>query len=137
MSALRATDKVLLLAGALCAGVGVWVLRTWDPSAPGSFFPKCIFKAISSYDCVGCGITRAFHALAHGDILRALDMNPLAVLMLPLVPLMVMHGRGWRPAALEPLMRVVMQPMLWVILLPVYWIARNLPWWPFSWLAAG
>lgn len=137
MPLLKATDKVLLAAGAVCTAAGVWVLRTWDPNSPGGFFPQCIFKAVSGYDCAGCGITRAFHALVHGDLGRALDMNVLAVLLVPLVPLMVLHGRGWRPAFLQPLMRPVMTPMLWVAVLPVYWIVRNLPWWPFSWLAAG
>jgi len=135
--ALRTTDKLLLAAGAACTAAGVWVLRTWDPNAPGGFFPQCIFRMATGYDCVGCGITRALHALAHADPVRALEMNALAVLLLPLVPLMILHGRGWRPAALQPLMGVVMQPRLWIILLPTYWIVRNLPWWPFSWLAAG
>ena len=59
------------------------------------------------------------------------------MLVLPLMPLMLLHDRGVRPAVLQPLMSVVMTPKLWMILLPAYWIARNLPWWPFTLLAPG
>lgn len=135
--ALKAQDRWILAATALAVVAGVWILRTWDPNAEGNFFPKCIFKAVSGFDCVGCGLTRALHALAHGDLMRALDMNPLVVLLVPLVPLMILDARGLTPQALKRFMAVVMTPKLWLILLPAYWIVRNLPWWPFTWLAAG
>jgi hypothetical protein len=73
----------------------------------------------------------------HGDIAGAFAMNPLAMLVLPLIPLMLIDGRGATPAPLRPFMSVVMTPKLWMLLLPAYWIARNLPWAPFSWLAPG
>lgn len=131
-----------LVAGAavlgLCAvAAGVAVFQFYDPNAVGNPFPPCLFKTVTGLDCIGCGVTRALHALAHGDLMRAFEMNPLAVLVLPLMPLMLLDTFGWRPAALQPLMRIVMRAQLWMVLLPVYWVARNLPWWPFSWLAAG
>jgi len=58
-------------------------------------------------------------------------------LVLPLIPLMLLDGRGATPAPLKPFMSVVMTPKLWLVLLPAYWIARNLPWAPFTWLAPG
>jgi hypothetical protein len=137
MQSLKVQDRWILATTALAVVAGFWILRTWDPNVDGNFFPKCIFKAVSGYDCVGCGLTRALHALAHGDVLRALEMNPLIVLMVPLIPLMVLDARGLTPAPLKSFMAVVMTPKLWLILLPAYWIVRNLPWWPFSWLAAG
>ena len=53
------------------------------------------------------------------------------------LPLMVLDGRGATPRMLKPFMSVVMMPKLWLVLLPAYWVARNLPWWPFTWLAPG
>lgn len=137
MATPRIPTPVLMTFLAVTALAGFVVLRFHDPNAAGNFFPKCIFKAVSGYDCVGCGITRALHALAHGDIARAFDMNALAVLVLPLIPLMLLDGRGLTPPALRPFMSIVMAPKLWLVLLPAYWIGRNLPWWPFTWLAAG
>lgn len=137
MLALKSHEKLVLAMAALAAIVGVWVLRTHDPSAPGNFFPQCMFKAITGFNCIGCGITRALHALVHGDIALAFDMNPLAVLVLPLLPLMLLDARGATPQPLKPFMAIAMKPALWMVLLPAYWIGRNLPWWPFTWLAPG
>lgn len=134
---LQRRDAVWLAAASFVAIAGFTVLRLYDPNKPGNLFPKCIFKALTGYDCIGCGLTRALHALAHGDIVRAFDMNPLAMLVLPLIPLMLLDARGLMPARTKPFMAVVMAPKLWLVLLPAYWIARNLPWWPFTWMAAG
>jgi hypothetical protein len=135
--ALRPLHYVALTAAALVAAVGVWLLLNFDPNAADSPFPGCMFRALTGYFCVGCGLTRALHALVHGDLLRAFAMNPLAVLLLPVMPMMIAHGQGWRPRALAPLMRVLLAPTFWLVLLPAYWIARNLPWFPFTLLAPG
>ena len=137
MLSLKTSEKLALTMATFAAIVGFWILRNYDPNTPSNFFPPCIFKAITGYHCIGCGLTRALHALAHGDIAGAFAMNPLAMLLLPLIPLMLLDGRGATPAPLKPFMSVVMMPKLWLVLLPAYWIARNLPWAPFTWLAPG
>lgn len=134
---LKTSEKLALAMAAFAAITGFWILRNYDPNTPDNLFPPCIFKAITGYHCIGCGLTRALHALAHGDIAGAFAMNPLAMLLLPLIPLMLLDGRGATPAPLKPFMSVVMTPKLWLVLLPVYWVARNLPWVPFTWLAPG
>ena len=111
--------------------VGVWILWHHDPNAAHSRFPPCIFLSITGLFCPGCGITRALHALVHGDLARAFAMNPLALVVIPLIPLMLLHARGFQPRWLRPLMTVAMEPKLWIVAIPAYWIARNLPWWPF------
>ncbi len=55
-----------------------------DP-AESAFMPKCLFKAVTGWDCPGCGSQRALHALLHGDFLEALRQNALLVVMLPLI----------------------------------------------------
>jgi len=121
----------------LAAGAGLWVLRHYDPNSASSPFPPCSFFAVTGYYCIVCGLTRALHALAHGDIATAFAMNPLAMLMLAVVPLVLGWALGWRPRALQPLITLLTKPVFWLTLLPAYWIARNLPWAPFSWLAPG
>lgn len=135
--ALKPLQWTALAGIALLIPAGVWLLLHFDPNVEGNPFLPCIFRELTGFYCIGCGLTRALHALVHGDIVRAFGMNPLAMLVLPMVPLLVAHSQGWRPRALEPLMRVIMEPKLWLVVLPVYWVARNLPWYPFTLLAPG
>ena len=123
--------------GVALAIAAVILLRLNDPNAAGSPFAPCIFHTFTSFWCAGCGITRALHALVHGDVMRAFAMNPLAVLLLPCAALAWAWGGGWRPAWAAPIIQALSKPMLWVMVIPAYWIARNLPWPPFSWLAPG
>ena len=48
----------------------------WQPSDDGIIL--CPFRAITGIPCPGCGMTRAFCALAHGHILRAIRYNALS-----------------------------------------------------------
>ena len=68
-------------AGWLLAGVGAATgflgLGLWDPgsdSAP----PLCLVRLLFHLPCPGCGMTRALHALAHGDLANAIVFHPLA-----------------------------------------------------------
>ncbi|HLL17436.1 MAG TPA: DUF2752 domain-containing protein [Rubrivivax sp.] len=96
-----------------------------------------MFYAFTGWHCVSCGLTRALHALVHGDVLRAFSMNPLAMAMMAISPLPGAWKLGWRPVWLRPLIAVLAEPKFWLVLLPGYWIARNLPWFPFTLLAPG
>lgn len=135
MIALKPLHLAGLTAAAIAAVVGFWLLRNFDPNVAGSPFPECMFHALTGWYCIGCGMTRALHALAHGDVPRAFSMNPLAMTMLAISPLLLGWKTGWRPAWLRPLVTVVAEPKFWLVVLPLYWIARNLPWFPFTLLA--
>ena len=135
MRAIRPLYLLGATAALAAAASGTALLQRYDPNVAGSPFPPCLFHALTGYWCIGCGMTRALHALVHGDLPRAFAMNPLGVLLLPVIPLMVAHSQGWQPRVLEPLMRVLLAPTFWLFLLPAYWIARNLPWFPFTLLA--
>lgn len=63
-----ATLGVLAIA---CAFVGYF-----NPSTAG-IFPACPLLALTGIACPGCGLTRGFHALFHGDIVTALSFNAL------------------------------------------------------------
>jgi len=51
------------------------------------FFPKCIFKTLTGYDCPGCGTQRALHAFLHGEFLKAIKYNLFFVILLVFFPL--------------------------------------------------
>ena len=131
----RSTATVLAVAALGAAALGVWLLRTYDPGATGSFFPSCLFHDMTGWYCPGCGITRALHALVHFDFMRAFAMNALLVASLPLLALMSVQGitrRGLLPA---PVARVAFNGRVWIGALLVFGVARNLP--AFAWLAPG
>jgi len=124
------------LAALACTGMAaVWLLRTFDPNTAGSLFPPCPFHAITGLFCPGCGITRALHALVHFDLVRALAMNALVVLSLPLLAVMAVQGFTQRALLPKSVARVVFDGRWWIGALLVFGIARNLP--GFGWLAPG
>lgn len=119
------------------AGVGVWLLYRFDPNMAGSPFLPCLFHQFTGLYCPGCGITRALHALLHGDIGQMMAMNPLLPLLLFALPVMALQGWGYRVPLPRPLLRALSSPAAWIGLIGAYWLARNLPWWPFTWWAPG
>ncbi|NGM66204.1 DUF2752 domain-containing protein [Sphingobacterium sp. SGR-19] len=82
---------VLLGTGVVVMGVATYVYYTYDPVAH-SWFPQCPFKALTGFDCPGCGSQRAVHAILHGDFREALHHNAL---LLPFIPYLT-FGFGYR-----------------------------------------
>src|SRR5215212_6090484 len=99
----------ILAAGAAAAMLsGAAAVWYFDPTKAG-FFPVCPLYALTGFACPGCGLTRGFHALFHGDILTALDYNA----MLPFFAVFIgfglvsmvyfaARGRGLRVNLLHP-----------------------------------
>jgi hypothetical protein len=119
------------------AGAGVWLLRRFDPNAPDSPLPGCLFFHLTGLYCPGCGSTRALHGLVHGDLGQLLAMNPLLAVVIPALPLLVAHGMGYRLPLSKRAIDVLLSAKFWLSLILGYWVARNLPWPPFDWLAPG
>jgi hypothetical protein len=127
------TERILAGAGAtglVAASATVWY---FDPTNAG-FFPACPLYSLTGFACPGCGLTRGFHALSHGDVLTALDYNAL----LPFFGLLIgigfasmvyfaVRGRRIPVNLLHP-------NALWVflVLLLAFGVTRNLPWYPFT-----
>jgi len=104
-----------------------------DPNRPGHY-PTCPFLFVTGYYCPGCGSLRAIHALAHGDLVTAIDRNVLLVATLPFL-LAAFVGFTRRRVTGRP--RTWLAPP-WVIyglfaLVVAYWVLRNVP--AFAWLA--
>ncbi|MGH3404115.1 MAG: DUF2752 domain-containing protein [Streptosporangiaceae bacterium] len=95
----------------------------------------CPFRDLTGLDCPGCGATRAFLSLFHGDLLTALHDNAVAVIVgAAIVPYVVLTALGWRVP--ERLARSFAGQRKWWFVLGacVAWtVIRNLP--MFSWLA--
>jgi len=128
-----ALNRTLAATGAGGIIAGSAAVAYFDPTS-GGFFPVCPLYAVTGFACPGCGLTRGFHALFHGDVLNALDYNA----MLPFFAFLIASGfialgyyaiRG-RRLPFNPLHPNLVWSFL--VLLLVFGVIRNLPWYPFS-----
>ena len=112
------------------------LLLVRNPEDSG-LFPPCPFRALTGYNCPGCGTLRALHQLLNGHLLTAINHNPLTVFFLPFVvyawlAAIVVGIRG-------PKLPTVFIPAgwIWALLVAViaFGVLRNLPVLPFSLLA--
>ena len=131
-----ALGRVRLLAAALAVLGGLALLFVADPATSG-LFPPCPFHAMTGLHCPGCGTLRALHQLLHGNVPAALGLNPLAVVLLPVIACwflfrlgQVVRGRS-APAVILPAF------WIWTLLgvIIAFWILRNVPLYPFTLLA--
>lgn len=111
----------------LVAGGGVAVLiAALVPLGVIGKFHTCMFRQLTSYPCMFCGMTRAFLLMAHGDIAGAWHISPLGV---PLF-LVLLGALGWGIACLVTGKRLLIHlPWRWVfaglaVLVLVNWIYR-------------
>jgi hypothetical protein len=115
-------------------GVG-YVLAT-DPTDANAFSsPTCLIRLTTGFDCPGCGGTRAFWYLLHGNIPAAARSHLLAVFA---APFLVYAYITWVADTafkrkLPPLRLSPKAISLFLAAWGVFTIARNLPWAPFTW----
>ena len=117
------------------AAIGAWLLWNFDPSAPGSLFPPCVFRLVTGYYCPGCGLTRMLHALVHGDVARAASMNVLALAGLPVLGAIAVDTHYDRRLLRGRMRSLVYAGRFWLVAALVFGVLRNLPWAPFTALA--
>ncbi len=127
------TKRLAAAAGVITMVGGSGALAYFDP-ATANIFPVCPLYTLTGYACPGCGLTRGFHALFHGDVLTALDFNALIPVwtlifgyVLVSLLLLTVRGRGLP-------MRLTSLGALWafLIVLLVFGVLRNLPIYPFT-----
>ncbi|WP_346774674.1 DUF2752 domain-containing protein [Cellulomonas sp. IC4_254] len=124
---LRAARAPLLVAGG--AAVAALGLVLVDPHEPGSW-GACPLYALTGLYCAGCGGLRGTHDLLVGDLGGAWAMNPLWVL---LVPVLLGLWARWLVGALRTGRRAAAPPA-WVAVagagvVVLYSVARNVPAW--------
>ncbi|MBB2912912.1 hypothetical protein FHS43_004207 [Streptosporangium becharense] len=124
----RARALAAPLGAALAAGAAVAFVGAVDPNEPGHY-PTCPFLMLTGLYCPGCGGLRAVHALVHGDPAAALGLNPVVVVMIPVLAVLWSRWtlRSWRggPPPGESVRPVYV--WLFLALLILFWMARNLP----------
>jgi len=112
--------------------VGAAYLFAFEPGRTG-FFPICLFRFLTGYQCPGCGSTRALHQILHGHLVAAFMLNPLFLIALPFIfyaflryTITVLRGGVPRPNALPA-------SYIYAIFFVVvsFWIFRNTPFYPF------
>ena len=126
-------ERILAAAGVGAMVTGSAAVWYFDPTKAG-FFPVCPLYSLTGFACPGCGLTRGFHALFHGDVLTALDFNALIPVWTAIfgyvfvsLALLAVRGKGLPMWPTWP-------RFLWtfMIALLVFGVVRNIPIYPFS-----
>ena len=112
-----------MFAGTIAAGGAFLFL--FDP-AVHSLFPRCPFYVLTGWYCPGCGSLRATHQLLHGNVCRAIAFNP-ALLPAIAAAFAISISRRLRDNPATP--KVILIALL------AYGVLRNMPMWPFVFLA--
>jgi Protein of unknown function (DUF2752) len=96
-----------------------------DPHRPDFAFPTCPFKALTGWNCPGCGGLRMTHDLLHGDFAAAVVDNVFLLVGLPmlLVWLLVRWRRGERLMPMPAIVVIAIAAITWTVV-------RNLPGFP-------
>jgi hypothetical protein len=93
----------------------------------------CFFRFVTGNGCPGCGLTRCFVSIAHGNLRSAWAFNPAGLLFFPFVVAQIPYHAAqiwrirrnlpiWRPTRLSTCLVFVL-----VATLIVQWVCR----WPF------
>ena len=103
-----------------------------------TLYPPCPFLFLTGYYCPGCGTSRAFHQILHGNFINAFNLNPLMVICIPFVAYLficLLEPKVKEKCRISKLVfnTTFLKTMLGIIL--VYWIARNIEIYPFTLLA--
>lgn len=75
------------------AMLGVAAVR---PLVPFEFVPPCPLRTLTGIPCPLCGMTRGVTALVHGELGRALTLNPGSYLAVGLAVLLLLQWRARR-----------------------------------------
>jgi Protein of unknown function (DUF2752) len=122
----------------VCFGGGVAYTFGAHPTGVGAFdSPTCLVKLTTGFDCPGCGGTRAFYYLLHGNLPAAARSHIMAVFAAPFLVYMYLSwstGLVWKSKRLPMLRLSPLAISLFLIAWGVFSVLRNLPWAPFTWL---
>lgn len=130
-----AYGRILAAAGLAGLAAGSGVVWYFDPTKT-NLFPVCPLFSLTGFACPGCGLTRGFHALFHGDFITALDFNALipffALAFLFLIATLIsiaVRGKGLLKMSVSPVFLFGT-----LVLLIAFGLLRNLPFYPFTFL---
>lgn len=91
-------------------------------------YPSCPIHILTGILCPGCGGTRALHALLHGRLAAALELNPLVTsAAAPVLVFAAIQCHSlWRYGKLRSLHVPRAMQAITAIVVAAFWIARNL-----------
>jgi len=98
--------------------------------------PTCLLKLTTGFDCPGCGGTRAFWYLLHGNVPAAARHHAVFVFAVPFLLYMYV---AWSVSLIfkRRIPMLTLSPKALSVFLGVWFgwsVLRNLPWAPFTWL---
>ncbi|HEX6499502.1 MAG TPA: DUF2752 domain-containing protein [Micromonosporaceae bacterium] len=120
-----------------CFASGAVYTLVSDPTdADASSVTTCLVKLTTGFDCPGCGGTRAFWYLLHGDLPAAARHHALVTFAAPFLLYMYVAWAGnrlfgWRLPMLRPSPTVI---SVFLAAWGVFTVVRNLPWAAFTWM---
>ena len=114
----RAHQLILLAAAVLLGGV---FFHYYDPTH-STLTPKCPFRALTGYNCPGCGSQRALHSFMTGRIWEGIQYNYLLLPLLAYAVLLVVAPRGSKLQA-----AMTSSTACWTLLavILIWWAGRN------------
>jgi len=117
------------------AGAAAYVLVSDPTDGKADAVPSCLLKYLTGLDCPGCGGTRAFYYLLHGNVSAAARHHLLFVFAVPFLTYLYV---SWVAETVfgRKLPKIQLSPFAVGMFLAVWgaWsVARNLPWAPFTW----
>ncbi|MBK6750728.1 MAG: DUF2752 domain-containing protein [Acidobacteria bacterium] len=125
--------RLTAAAGVAALAAGSAFVAYFDPSK-ANFLPVCPLFALTGLACPGCGLTRSFHALFHGDIITAVDFNMLTPFWALIfaytavaLTMMAVRGKGLPMWPTNP--RFI---TIFGVVLLTFGVLRNIPAYPFT-----
>lgn len=67
--------RTVVLGMAAVSLLGLVIARLWPVQSVDSGEPTCLLRILTGLPCPGCGMTRAWVHVAHGDVLTAFQYN--------------------------------------------------------------
>ncbi len=87
---------------------------------------KCPFRAITGLRCPGCGITRMFLHIGHGEFLAAFECNQVLFFMVPLLAAGAVVKVVFKPDLLMPRSRFYrVTALICLVILLAFGVLRN------------
>ena len=102
------------------------VVYNFSPNEYG-FYPRCPLYAITHLLCPGCGATRAFYSMLHGDLRAAVHYNALFTVLAPFLLVSFAFG-GYTMMRYDRLPRLALPRAAMVVLavaVLLFTIGRN------------
>ena len=99
---------------------------------PGALLPmpeSCTTKVLLGIECPGCGMTRAFISISHGQFLRAWSFNPASFIAYPFVAIqlpwqLLQMRRLWRGQRSIDGFWIYILPLAMACAMLIQWLIR-------------